>query len=93
VQRDEIMAVVVKHLRRHVDGLEGREIDPERSASDYQANSLDMVEVVSASMRELQIKVRRTELARLKNLNELVDLFLEAKRRSVAQAPEAVEER
>jgi polyketide biosynthesis acyl carrier protein len=89
VERDEIMAVVIKHLKRHVDGLEGEEIDPERSASDYQANSLDMVEVVSASMRELQIKVRRTELARLKNLNELVDLFLEAKRRSIVKPPGA----
>jgi len=76
MNRQEILDVVLKHLRQNVDGLEGREIDPSRPMADFGASSLDIVEVVSASIRELRIKVPRTELVGLKNINELVDLFV-----------------
>ena len=46
------------------------------------ANSLDIVEVVSATMRELKVKVPRAELSKLENLDGLVDLLL----KSVQQA-------
>lgn len=75
MDRDQIMAVVLKHIRLNVDNIDGVQIDPSRSMVDYSASSLDIVEVVSASMRELQIRVPRTELIKLKNINELVDLF------------------
>jgi acyl carrier protein len=39
------------------------------------ANSLDIIEVVSLSMRELKVKVPRAELAKLTNLEGLVDLL------------------
>jgi acyl carrier protein len=42
---------------------------------DYGADSLEMVEVVSRSMKELRIKVPRTELSKASNLKELVDIF------------------
>ncbi|UQA57016.1 phosphopantetheine-binding protein [Polyangium aurulentum] len=76
MNRQEILDVVLKHLRQNVDGLEGREIDPSRPMADFGASSLDIVEVVSSSIRELRIKVPRTELVGLKNINELVDLFV-----------------
>lgn len=77
MNRQEILGVVLKHLRQNVDGLDGREIDPSRAMADFGASSLDIVEVVSAAIRELKIKVPRTELVGLKNINELVDLFVE----------------
>lgn len=78
--REEILEVVLKHLRQNVDGLEHSPIDPSRSMLDLGATSLDVVEIVSSSMRELQIKVPRTRMAGLKNIDELVDLFHDAKR-------------
>ena len=42
---------------------------------DYGANSLDLVEVVSRSMRQLKVKVPRSELNKLENIEQLVDLF------------------
>lgn len=80
MNRQEILGVVLKHLRQNVDGLDGREIDPSRAMADFGASSLDIVEVVSAAIRELKIKVPRTELVGLKNINELVDLFVEKSR-------------
>ena len=42
---------------------------------DYGANSLDIVEVVSGAMRELKVKVPRTELNKLTNVDGLVGLL------------------
>ena len=50
-----------------------------RSMKDYGANSLDIVEVVSGAMRELKVKVPRTELNKLTNVDGLVGLLYEIK--------------
>lgn len=78
--RQRILEVVIKHLKQNVDGLDDTEIDPSHSMAEFGASSLDIVEVVSSSIRELKIKVSRTELAGLKNIDELVDLFEKSSR-------------
>jgi acyl carrier protein len=75
MNRNDVQTVVVKHLVDAVDGLKAEGIDPTRSMKDLGANSLDIVEVVSSSMRELKVKVPRSELAKLTNLEQLVDLL------------------
>lgn len=75
MKREDVQAVVVKHLVDAVDGLKAEDIDPKRSMKDLGANSLDIVEVVSSSMRELKVKIPRSELAKLTNLEQLVDLL------------------
>lgn len=84
--RDEVLAVVRKHLADTVEGIEGKEIDPARSMKELGANSLDIVEVVSSSMRELKVKVPRSELNTLTNINGLVDLLYQT---AQAQTPVA----
>ena len=73
--REQVLAVVARHLAASVDGLDASTIDPMRSMKDYGANSLDIVEVVSCTMRELRIKVPRSELSKLSNVDGLVDLL------------------
>lgn len=86
--RDHIQAVVVKHLCEAVDGLTPEQIDPARSMKDLGANSLDIVEVVSSSMREIKIKIPRSELAKLTNLEGLVDvLYQAASEKAAAEKP------
>jgi acyl carrier protein len=77
--REEVLAVVAKHLAASVDGLDTSTIDPMRSMKDYGANSLDIVEVVSGAMRELRVKVPRTELNKLTNVDGLVGLLYDIK--------------
>ena len=77
--REDILAVVAKHLAQSVDGLDAKAIDPMRSMKDYGANSLDIVEVVSGAMRELKVKVPRTELNKLTNVDGLVGLLHDIK--------------
>lgn len=73
--REHVLEVVKRHLVDTIEELEGVEIDPAKSMKDLGANSLDIVEVVSASMRELKVKVPRSELNKLTNINELVELL------------------
>ena len=74
--RDQIQAVVIKHLVDAVEGLKAEDVDPGRSMKELGANSLDIVELVACSMREIKVKIPRSELAKLTNITELVDLLV-----------------
>ncbi len=75
MDRELIKSVVIKHLGDSVDGLDPDNVDTSLSMKDLGANSLDIVEVVSCSMRELKVKVPRSELAKLENVDQLVELL------------------
>ena len=77
MNREEILAVLEKHLIKAVDGVSPGQLEPESRFTEYGANSLDIVEIVSGSMRELRVKIPRTELANIKNIGGLVDKFIE----------------
>lgn len=86
MNRETVLEVVVKNIKLNVEGIENSEIDPAKSIADLGASSLDIVEIVSSSMRELNIRVPRTELAGLKNINQLVDLLAAAKEKQLVGA-------
>jgi len=76
--RDDVLAVVKKHILDVTEDVAAGDIDPARSMKELGINSLDIVEVVSASMRELKVKVPRAELSKLTNIDGLVDLLYQA---------------
>ena len=73
--RENVLAVVKKHILDVTEALTPDRINPAMSMKDLGINSLDIVEVVSASMRELKVKVPRSELSKLTNIDGLVDLL------------------
>lgn len=73
--RNKVLEVLKKHLSECGEDIDVVNLDTSRSMKDYGVNSLDMVEVVSRSMRELKVKVPRAELNKLKNIDGLVDLL------------------
>jgi acyl carrier protein len=75
ITREDVLGIVKRHLVETIDGLTEDAIDPSKSIVDLGARSLDIVEVVACSMRELKIKVPRDELMLLENVGELVDLL------------------
>ncbi len=92
--RDEVRAVVLKYIATIVEGLPVSAIDTSRSLRDYRVNSLDVVEIVSRSMRELKVKVPRPELRKLSNLDGLIDLLhrmVSASEKSAAPAAVVVD--
>jgi acyl carrier protein len=75
VTRDYILELVKKHLRDNLEDLDEKKFDPSRSMKEMGANSLDIVEVVSCTMRDLKVKVPRSELSKLTTVDGLVDLL------------------
>ena len=75
MEREEIASVVRKHLADVIGDIKASDIDMSRSMKDFGATSLDMVQVVSLTMRELKVKVPRSELGKLTNMDGLVDLL------------------
>ena len=73
--REQILGVIQENVRKTVPEAENIVLTEKMSLSDYGADSLDIVEVVSRSMKDLQIKVSRSELMLADDLEELVDLF------------------
>ena len=78
MERQEIASIVSKHVADVIGDLNSSDIDMSRSMKDFGANSLDMVQVVSLVMRELKVKVPRSELGKLTNMDGLVDLLYES---------------
>ena len=76
--RDDIFEVVRSNLMTIVDDVSAEQISEEASMSDLGADSLQVVEVLSRSMKDLKLRVPRTELSRASNLGELLNLFEEA---------------
>lgn len=76
MDRNTIEGVVRKYLARALD-IDPASIDASKSMKDIGANSLDIVEVVSSSMRELRIKIPRAELNTIENIDGLVDMLHE----------------
>jgi acyl carrier protein len=74
MERAAILEVIEKHLKKSVATVTGP-IDANKAFTDYGANSLDIVEIVSGTMRELKIKIPRTELSDITNIAGLVDKF------------------
>ena len=75
--KEKIVTVIKKHIIENIDDVDAKDIDTSKTMKDYGANSLDMIEVVSGSMRELEIKIPRATLVDIKNIDELIDLFYE----------------
>ncbi len=83
MNREEVLFVVKKYIADAVEDVDVSTLDTSRSMKDYGVNSLDMVEVVSRSMRELKVKVPRAELNKIENIDGLVDLLYLASQESV----------
>jgi len=75
--RSEVVETIKGIIEDNLDDVDAESIDPQKSMKDYGANSLDIIEVVSCSMRELSIKVPRAELAEIQNIDDLADKFME----------------
>ena len=76
--RSEIFDVVKTQIYQIVSHLRGKELHETDNLTDLGADSLDIVEVVSGSMKQLNIKVPRTRLSMVDELDHLLDLFEEA---------------
>ncbi len=76
--KDQVFEVLKKYILEQLeDEVEESEIDINKSMLDLGANSLDIVEIVSNTMRELKIKIPRDELAKINTMSGLAEKMAE----------------
>jgi acyl carrier protein len=75
--KDEIAEMITNELANHLDDVDKEDLDPDISMRDLGVNSLDLIEVVQAVMRELDIKIPRSKLADIETINGLAEKFAE----------------
>ncbi len=77
MDKKEVIEIIKKNLKENLHDVDVDAIEPTSSMRDHGANSLDMIEVVSATMRELEIRVPRSELSQIENIEQLAEKFIE----------------
>ena len=73
--REEMFSVVKANAQVVLEGAKNKDIQETNSLRDFGADSLESVEVISRSMKQLNLRVPRSELSKLNNLRDLLDLF------------------
>ena len=77
MSRDEIVQLITKELAEQLDEVDEDMLEPGLSMRDFGANSLDVIEVVTSVMRQLDIKIPRSQLADIETIDGLADKFAE----------------
>ena len=78
--KDDVFAVLKKFIMEQLeDEVDESDITINKSMLDLGANSLDIVEIVSNTMKELKIKIPRDELAKINTMEGLVEKMTEYK--------------
>jgi acyl carrier protein len=81
IDKADVYQVIENNMRLVIGALPERDFDPSLSILDHGANSLELVEIVSRTMRELQVRVPRSRLNRVETIDELADEIVLASKR------------
>jgi acyl carrier protein len=76
--RAEIRGVLAENVRFVVEDADETDLDEQKSMTDYGADSLESIEIISRTLKQLGAKVSRTELSAVDNIGELVTLIEKA---------------
>lgn len=77
ITREAILEIVKENFVETVEDGADVEFDPTQSFKELGASSLDIVEIVARTMQKLRIKVPRSRLTNLKNVDAFVDVLIE----------------
>jgi len=78
MQREEILAKLIRIGRETVPEFQDAEFDPNKSYRDLGINSLDLMQILTVAMKELKTKIPTAQLSEVTTLNGLADLFVKA---------------
>jgi acyl carrier protein len=76
--REKISDFVRGKAAEIIGDIDPAALDMTKSLKSYGVSSLDLVELVSVLMRELKIKVPRSELKKISTIDELISVFHDA---------------
>ena len=74
--KTDVLNAIKSNLLLVVEDFDDASFDPAKSMLDLGANSIETVEIVSRTMRDLRVKVPRARLNNVQNIDQLADEFL-----------------
>jgi acyl carrier protein len=74
--KDDVLTTIKTNMTFVMEEFDETAFDPIKSMRDHGANSLEMIEIVSRTMRQLKVKVPRVRLNRVNNIDELANEFV-----------------
>jgi acyl carrier protein len=75
MKRDEIFSALTSNLRAEIKELGGRTIRETDGPQELGGHSLQVMEAITSTMKELRLSVSRDALLRTRNLGDVLDLF------------------
>lgn len=72
---DQVLTIIKGKMGEVLDELDVSIVDPQKSMTDYGADSLEVVEIVSRTVKELKVKVPRTEVMGVKTIDGLTKIL------------------
>ncbi|MBI5593086.1 MAG: hypothetical protein HY881_21680 [Deltaproteobacteria bacterium] len=79
MKREEVIRLLVKNLKLAIPEFADEDFDMSKSYRDMGVSSLELVEVVAVTAKEMAVKLTPTALSSVKTTNDLVDVLLKAK--------------
>lgn len=74
---EEIFAIITRHTREVLPGLEARNFQQQDSLRELGANSVDRSEIVLMTLESLSLDIPLIETVRAQNMGELASLLHE----------------
>ena len=78
MKREEIIGLIMKHVKVAVPDFGDTNIDLNKTYKELGISSLDLVEIVSNTMRDMGVKLPPGDLAQAKTTDDLVTLLMKA---------------
>jgi polyketide biosynthesis acyl carrier protein len=74
---DEILSIIISHVRDVVPELAAHPFTPHDRLADLGANSIDRAEIVAMTLSSLALRIPMVATTRARNLGELAELLHE----------------
>lgn len=75
MNQEGVLAIIVRHAREIVPGLDDHHFSGDDSLRDLGANSVDRSEIIMMTLESLALNVQLVEVARAENIGELASIL------------------
>ena len=79
MKKEEVVQLLMKNLKLVIPEFEDETVDTSLSYKDLGVSSLELVEIVAVSSKEMGVKLSPTALASVKTTEDLVQVLMAAK--------------
>lgn len=77
--KEEVLRLLIKNLKLTIPEFASEDLDTSKSYKELGVSSLELVRIVSASMKEMGLKMAPATLASVKTTDDLADVLMQAK--------------